>query len=386
MTGRLYKVLIVIIMVLLITSCKKAINWNVTMNPHGKEPYGTYLFYNALKEYYPNTPVHLLKSNYNFAVKGAQSMPYDELMILLGKNALFSEEEVAQLFNYVYNGNDVLLSAVHIDTLFMESLFVTLSNENNQGDNELKIVDGEKVSVYKGEEVSSLSSAIKIDTTLDAGVKGYYNNYPNLVAYQYGYGHIYLHTNPIAFTNKSMLGDNKKYVEQILGFLNHDKYSKVVFSSFLTHNNSSTDFDILMDYPAFRWAFYLLIILLFVFILFEFKRRQKVVPEIVNNNNNTKAFIETVGYLYFNEGDLKNLAEKKVKYFLEYVRSTYYIDTRTIDNEFAEKLLLKSQVDKAAVDALVLLITKVNSGITLTKNEIFTLDSTIKRFKYGQHK
>ena len=152
------------------------------------------------------------------------------------------------------------------------------------------------------------------------------------------------------------------------------------------HDNRVTDFDLLLQYPSFRWAFYLLLVLLAAFILFEFKRRQKMVPEIAVNNNNTQAFIETIGHLYFNEGNLNNLAEKKILYFLDFVRSRYYIDTRHIDEHFAESLHIKSQVRLEKINILISLIRKVQDRIPLDSQDIFTLDSITKLFNHGHHK
>lgn len=381
------KFITALMILLSLASCRtegsNGVNWSVTMDPNGKEPFGTYLFSKALYHYFPQTPVHQLKSNFNFSRYNYGAGDH-ELMILLGQTAFFSEEETNALLDYVYSGNHLLLSASAFDTLLQYSFFFTLTDQSLQGDGELKILNNEIVSKYTA--LLMPASAIQPDTMYDAGVKGYYNNYPNLIMYRWGSGTLLLHTNPLEFTNLGMLGDNKKYVEEVLGFLNGHQYSKVIFSSFLHHDNRLTDFDLLLQYPSFRWAFYLLLVLIAAFILFEFKRRQKMVPEIVVSNNNTRAFIETIGHLYFNNGNLNNLAEKKILYFLDFVRSRYYLDTRHIDEQFAGSLHIKSQVPLDRIHILISLVRKVQDKIPLDNEDIFTLDSIIKLFNHGHHK
>ncbi len=382
------KIILVLAGLFCLASCgsggNNAVNWNITMDPNGKEPFGTYLFSKALYHYFPQTPVHLLKSNFNFT-QHQYTPDANELMILIGQTAFFSEAEFRYLMDYVYSGNHLILSAGAFDTLLQHSLFFTLTDKSLQGDGELKILHKEKVSQYEA-AVALPAQAMQPDTAYDSGVKGYYNNYPDLILYRWGDGTIMIHTNPIEFTNISMLGDNKKYIEELLGFRNGNRYTKIIFSSFMHHDNRVTDFDLLLQYPSFRWAFYLLLVLLAAFILFEFKRRQKMVPEIAVNNNNTQAFIETIGHLYFNEGNLNNLAEKKILYFLDFVRSRYYIDTRHIDEHFAESLHIKSQVPLEKINILISLIRKVQDRIPLDSQDIFTLDSITKLFNHGHHK
>lgn len=356
---------------------------HTSMNPNSKDPLGMYLFNKALNHYFPGTPVHQLKSNFNFTEYDyVQSS--NELMILIGETIFFSEEETAALLNYVYNGNHLILSAGAFDTTLQQNLFFSPTDKSQRGDGELKIVNNDTITKYQALSIST--EGIQPDESYDAGVKGFYNNYPNLVLYRWGSGTLMLHSNPHEFTNLSMLGDNKKYVEALLGFRNDRQYSKIIFSSFLHHDSRITDLDLLLQYPSFRWAFYIALALLGAFVLFEFKRRQKIVPEIAINNNNTKAFIETIGHLYFNKGNLNNLAEKKILYFLEHVRSRYYLDTRHIDNVFADKLHIKSQVPLERINILVSLIRKVYDKIPLDNEDIFTLDSIIKLFNHGHHK
>jgi hypothetical protein len=76
--------------------------------------------------------------------------------------------------------------------------------------------------------------------------------------------------------------------------------------------------------------------------IFNAKRKQRVVPIIKPLTNTTVDFTKTIGNLYFQEGDHQNIIDKKIIYFLEKIRNEYLIETTTLDDNFIKKLQLKS--------------------------------------------
>ena len=51
--------------------------------------------------------------------------------------------------------------------------------------------------------------------------------------------------------------------------------------------------------------------------IFNAKRRQRVVPIINPLPNTTLDFTKTIGNLYYQEGNHQNIVDKKIIYFLE---------------------------------------------------------------------
>jgi len=79
-----------------------------------------------------------------------------------------------------------------------------------------------------------------------------------------------------------------------------------------------------------------------LFVLFEMKRRQRIIPVIAPLRNTTLDFVQTVGNVYFNQRDNKNIAIKKITYFLEFVRSNFFLSTSNMNDEFIEALSKKT--------------------------------------------
>ena len=86
--------------------------------------------------------------------------------------------------------------------------------------------------------------------------------------------------------------------------------------------------------PSLTWAYYLTLAGLGLFMIFESKRRQRVIPVIEPVKNKSLEFVETVGQLYYQQADHASIAEKKIQYWLAYVRQRFNIPT----TELAEEL------------------------------------------------
>jgi hypothetical protein len=108
--------------------------------------------------------------------------------------------------------------------------------------------------------------------------------------------------------------------------------------------------------PALKWAWYLFLIGMVIFMIFNAKRRQRVIPIIKPLPNTTVDFTKTIGNLYYQEGNHQNLIDKKIIYFLERVRNEYLIDTAVLDENFIKKLHAKTGKDIKDIEHLVYLI------------------------------
>jgi hypothetical protein len=198
----------------------------------------------------------------------------------------------------------------------------------------------------------------KIDT-LNTTVLGYQSSDStriNFIKVKYKGGEFYLHTQPTAFTNFHLLKDNhQEYAEKVLSYLpkgnvywfTKDQNRKEISDSPLRY---------IMSQPALKWAWYIFLFGMLVFMIFNAKRKQRIVPIIKPLPNTTVDFTKTIGNLYYQEGDHDNIINKKIIYFLEKIRNEYLIDTGKLDDEFIKKLQHKSGKDLGDIKKAVFLI------------------------------
>jgi len=119
---------------------------------------------------------------------------------------------------------------------------------------------------------------------------------------------------------------------------------------------SDSPFRYILSQPALRMAWYLFLIGMIVFIIFNAKRKQRIVPIIKPLENTTVDFTKTIGNLYYQEGDFQNIIDKKIIYFLERIRNEYLIETTLLNEEFINKLHLKTGKEITDIERVVYLI------------------------------
>src|SRR5690606_30346951 len=120
----------------------------------------------------------------------------------------------------------------------------------------------------------------KIDT-LNTTVLGYQANKEsqkriNFIKIPYRTGYFYLHTQPAAFTNFHLLKkDHYQYAESVLSYVPKGDvfwYTKGQNSESI----SGSPLRYILSQPALKWALYLSLIGILIFILFNAKRKQRI--------------------------------------------------------------------------------------------------------------
>ena len=125
----------------------------------------------------------------------------------------------------------------------------------------------------------------------------------------------------------------------------------------------------------------MIIFSVFAFVIFETKRKQRPIPVIKAPRNESLDFIKTVGNLYFEQSDHKNIADKKIQYLLEYVRTHYHLSTTEITNpEFHEHLAHKSGNPIINVEGLFTMIDILQGKQSIHQDELRILNEKIEAF------
>ena len=114
--------------------------------------------------------------------------------------------------------------------------------------------------------------------------------------------------------------------------------------------------------------------------IFNAKRKQRIVNIINPLKNTTVDFTKTIGNLYYETKDHDNLIEKKITYFLEYIRRVYYLDTQILDDKFVKNLSLKSGKDQVNVKKLVNQIAYLKAKTPCNESDLLRLNKAIEDF------
>jgi predicted nucleic acid-binding protein len=106
-----------------------------------------------------------------------------------------------------------------------------------------------------------------------------------------------------------------------------------------------------------------------------------MIPVIQPLHNSSVDFVRTIGRLYFQQKDHKNLARKIIAHFLEHVRNTYNISTSVLDEAFITKLSYKSGISREEIQELAYEIKYVEESPSITEDELLSLSKRIEKLK-----
>ncbi|MBO3699482.1 DUF4350 domain-containing protein [Roseivirga sp. E12] len=206
---------------------------------------------------------------------------------------------------------------------------------------------------------------------------------PVLIAYKKLSGNLYLSTMPLAFTNYFILAE--KTTEFAAAMLSHLPEDEVVFQNEyyqLGRQEAQTPLRVILSNRALRWGFFILLFTVIIFMVFESKRRQRIIPLITPLKNMSIEFVETLGRLYYRQSDHRKLAEKRVNYWKDFVRGHYNLRTDHFDEQFAVDLTNKSGQSRKSINGLLEFIKRVEDGIAINEGELMQIEKQLNAF-YG---
>ena len=91
-------------------------------------------------------------------------------------------------------------------------------------------------------------------------------------------------------------------------------------------------------------------------------------------------FVKTIGRLYFDKGDHKNLAKKMGVHFFEHIRNQYKLSTHTIDDDFVKALHYKTAYPLQEITDIVRFIQFTNSAPAISESQLSEFHKQLELF------
>ncbi|WP_242157778.1 DUF4350 domain-containing protein [Aestuariivivens sediminis] len=392
-TVKLYLVILLILFIGVAAvelSLPKPINWTQTYNEKHKIPYGTYILHDQLKYLFPNDSIITIRTTpyqYFNALYNWQDSTYTSAgtYLLIKGFTNMDDASSQELLDFASHGNEVFIASNYPPQNILDSLHITVKYDYNfKGRAELSLSNPvfkkDSITIEKGLSNSYFSALDTVNTTVLGYQKFNTSKHINYVKVSYGSGHVLVHLQPAVFTNYHLLKeDHRKYAAAILSYI---KEGNIYFDSQNKLGNSlgNSPLRFILNEPALRWSWYLGLISLALFMVFNAKRKQRIIQVIKPLENTTIAFTKTIGNLYYETRDHHTIIDKKITYFLEHVRRLYYIDTQVLDDTFIKTLSLKSGKDRAKLNQLITLIINLKGNRQCTEDDLLKLNTAIENF------
>ena len=245
--------------------------------------------------------------------------------------------DVDRLIKLAENGNQIFIAASSISNSLADTLDLTLTPNihiSNFGKNDrIQEFENKEISLnktYKYQKAFDIVSIkdFKKDSLMVLGRDSDKN--VQFIMKSFGKGNIFLCCQPLAFTNYNIVtGNNAQYISGAFSYLPNreivwDEYYKP--TRLFRH---SSPIRYLLTHPPLKLAFYLLFFCLLFLLIFQGKREQRIIPIIKPYRNSSLDFIQTLGKLYYTKKNHKDIADKKLKYFKEFIRNRYHIEFKS---------------------------------------------------------
>jgi len=213
----------------------------------------------------------------------------------------------------------------------------------------------------------------------------------------YGKGAFYFHSVPLCFTNLSLLKEkNVEHMEKILACLPDavplwDKYGQMDFRIYLekfgeADSGGSGDkprqspLQFILSKKSLKWAYYTLLGTLLFYILFQIKRKQKVIPAVAKNVNSSLDFIDTVSKLYLQQYKHKNLLRHKYRILLNFIRERYFITTAKPDQQYISMVAKKSQLEEGRISRLFATFESIEKSTNVSDDMLIAVHQQVEYF------
>ncbi len=372
----------------------RRLNERISLKASDKIPYGFYTARNLLPALFPAAKIYSDK----------RSPGYWDSLLLTGNNqAVFlvgaldaNESELEELMEFAGRGNHVFIickSLSYDATRFFGFKQNAIASDENYypGSNDsLRVTlaqprfNDTTTYIYPGRKYSNSFDYTDDETAIILGYTR--SGGANFLQFKKGAGSVYLHTAPLAFSNYFILHKNNiRYYQQALSVI-PATVTKIVWNEYYLNKRNEPKqqepnwLSVLFKYEAFKWAFLTALGTLLLYVLLEMRRKQRIIPVWNKPKNESLLFVQTIGRLYHDQGDHKNLAQKMGAYFLEHVRSRYKLPTNVLDEAFVTALHQKTGYHLESLAGIITYINSANNEGTISEQELAFFHKELEKF------
>ncbi len=366
-----------------------------------KIPYGTKLSYDHLEYIFPGAQVEINKESPMQSSIFSYAKENDEKSVLIAIVPSFkpSALEWKSLMHYTSMGHHILISTFDIGQNLKDSLNFTTTTSNglyNSSDS-LIISLVHPVSydtsryLYPGGSYDNSFDSIAPTYTTVIG----YNEFkrPNFIRFELkSGGSIMIHLAPVAFTNFFLLHkQNIEYYNQSLSYI-PGNVKRVYWDDYFRYHefgrkkgstegkNLFSKLKVFMQDDMLRWALILTAILFALIYLFDSKRKQRVIPPVKPLTNASLDFVKTVGRLYFQQKNNRDLVEKLQVQFADHLRSRYNMQVGFAQDNFSHHLSYRTGYDEAPFKKIQGYFLLLKDNEPVADEDLYALHTELEKF------
>ncbi len=381
----------------------KEVDWTPTYARTDKIPYGDYILYHRLGDIFPGS--HIFRSENSFYSFGKYSGDGRSNYLIICDQLKADDLDVSYMASYAAQGNNIFIASYDLPQKLKDTLGIELKNSVemlhqdsnyviNFTDEKLKVKSGyrfkhENFSFAIVDADSLKTNPLTNDTiarplakrqhiVLGRDMKGN----ANFIKVPFGNGAFYIHSFPPAFTNYNILKkNNSDYVSACLSFLPNEQIYWDEYYKPFRRAKADTPFRFILSVPSYTWALYTALLTMLVYMLFASKRVQRIIPIVKPPVNLSLQFTRTIGSLYYQQHDHRDIAVKKMTYMLEKVRQQYFLQTVQTDEAFRIKLAHRSNISMDTINGVFDIYERdIRRVYTIDEKTLIAFNTALEKF------
>ncbi|MFT6970378.1 MAG: hypothetical protein ACJAXX_000943 [Roseivirga sp.] len=362
-------------------------NYAHTFSHGDKNPYGGYVLRSVLPDFLGDNEIESL----NLTIYELEDLLVDSTnLIVIADDIYLSEEETEVLLKGVEKGMTAFLSAAYIGGKLSDSLKFSIEEDQlayvvnaNTDTSLLKLKNRSGIEAFRYKRDAIGTYFTDLDSLEHDVLAINEEGEPVALRVNWGKGKLVLSTTPLAFTNNYIFfEDNAHYAASIMSEI---PQQPTIWTEYyqLGRMQFGSPLSVILSTPTLKLAYLITLISLLFFMVFEAKRKQRIIPIIVPLRNTTVDFIKTIGNLYLRKSNHKDIALKRIQYLLEHIRSKYYLNFEKFNADFFDKLAAKSGQEIVSIKKLFDQIEKIKNKAEVSDQELQLLSQQIEVF-YGR--
>lgn len=375
-------VLVIIAMVELLRP--QPINWRLTYSKEDKIPYGNYALFSLLPSIFSHSEIQVSNRpifNYLKYLKdnGLNNTSY----LIIAEKFIPDSLDCAALLHFVSEGNVAFIAAEDFGGNICDTLQFDDDFGAYIGEMQLFLLDSMFAAssnhfVYKAGIASTYFDTAEAGRSIILG-KNHVDK-PTLIRIPFGKGQFYLCSTPTVFTNYYLLKrETSQYIADVFTYIPD---GIIIWDEYYNGGGKGAQNSLrfILAHEPLRHAWYILLGWTALFVLFRAKRRQRAIPIIEPPKNTSLDFVRTVGRLYFEHGNNKNIAEKRIAYLLEYIRMQFNPPLVELNDEAINIVAEKFAIDRGYVQSLFSAIDRVRKSERISDELLQDVNRNIELF------
>jgi hypothetical protein len=347
-------VLLILVLAIMEARVPRPTDWGTSYSRDHMKPFGAKLLYERFTDLFPAVTTD--RTGWSGPSVHKESGHLPPCRAFVNDRLHFEPDAAERLLQHVHEGEHVLLAAHVFGGLLADSLRIgtdgprSLWAMRDTGDvrfvGDPRMLDG----VFRLVRGSAGSAFTRFDTLHSRILAVNGRSEPVLIETAFGEGRFVLCSIPLVLTNFNLLkNDNHRLAAAVLSTL---PSRPLVWDEFYKTGRmeARTPVRYLLSQPPLRWAWFLSLLLVVLFILVHARREQRAIPIVLPPANTTRELAHTIGRMHWHQGDHAALARSMIVSFKDEVRQRTFLRAFEHDDATTHHLAAKTglSIDEVA--------------------------------------